>query len=476
MRQQDLNATARRIVAAAGFPTAFRHAEEVTTAAIDTVATDLRGLVWSSIDNAESRDLDQVEAAEAHPDGTVRVMVGIADVDAYVPKGSPLDLAAAERMTSVYTGAGNFPMLPESLSENLTSLLPTEDRPAVITELIVGPDGGVLDRSVYRATLRNRAKLAYETTGAWLEDGGAMPSEAASTPGLEVQLRIQDIVSAQLRTVRQAAGALDFETIEARPVIENGRIVGLTVPRRSRARFLIENFMIAANTAVSGFLQAHGFPSIQRIVRRPQRWDRIVDIARTAGDDLPPTPDAVALAGFLARRRKADPTHFADLSLSIVKLLGPGEYAVVAAGDDLGEHFGLAVYGYTHSTAPNRRYVDLITQRLLKAACCGAPCPYSVDDLRAIADRANERAQAARKIERTMRKIIAAVMMQPHIGETFAAIVTGAKPSGTYVRVLNPPVEGRVMRGERGLDVGDRVNVKLIGVDTEAGFVDFERV
>ncbi|MEO7718220.1 MAG: RNB domain-containing ribonuclease [Capsulimonas sp.] len=478
----DLHAAARRAMRESGFPIEFppdalQEAQHASASLDHDGARDLRGLLWSSIDNPDSRDLDQIEFVEALPDGSSRLLVGIADVDAFAPIASPLDRAAGERTTTVYTGIESFPMIPRTLSEGVTSLWDDQDRLAVVTELHVGPDGDVLETGVYRAWVRNRAKLAYEEIGAWLDNPGApVPSSVQEVPGLDAQLRVQDAVSMRLRKVRLAAGALEFDTIEARPVMEDGRVVDLAVTQRGRARYLIENFMVAANTAVSGFLRSHGLPSIQRIVRRPARWERIVELARAAGEDLPGEPDASALSEFLNRRKKADPDHFPDLSLSIVKLLGPGEYAVIPPDGDLGEHFGLAVFGYTHSTAPNRRYIDLVTQRLLKAACAGAPTPYSLDELRAIAAHCNERAGAAQRVERIVRKSAAAVLLHGRVGETFKAIVTGVKAQGTYVRVLSPPVEGRVMHGERGLDVGDRVNVRLTGVDPERGFIDFERV
>jgi VacB/RNase II family 3'-5' exoribonuclease len=474
MAEFDIQSAARRAMTDSGFPTVFPSGiESAATAVVNGASRDLRELIWSSIDNRESRDLDQVEVAEARSDGTVHVLVGIADVDAFVPRGSALDLAAAERALTVYTGIENFPMLPPSLSEYRSSLVVGEDRPAVVTEILVGPDGAVRSYDVYLATLQNHAKLAYEDVSDWLSGSGAMPP-AAEGPGVEVQLRVQDVVSAHLRAMRRRAGALDFETVEARPILENGKVTGLTVPQRGRARFLIENFMIAANTSVSGFLRDHNFPSIQRVVRKPARWARIVDVARTLGYRLPLEPDSSALAAFLSERRDAEPLAYVDLSTSIVKLLGPGEYTVVEPGGAVGEHFGLAVSGYTHSTAPNRRYIDLVTQRLLKAAVSGTMCPYSIDELQAIAARSNDRARAAARVERMVRKTMAAVMLSSRIGDAFEAIVTGVKPSGTYIRLLAPPVEGRLSDTSHDLDVGDRLRVRLVHTDPACGFVDFE--
>jgi exoribonuclease-2 len=436
---------------------------------------DLRSLLWSSIDNPESQDLDQVEYAERAATGEIRLRIGIADVDACVPKDSALDRHARENTTSVYTGVAVFPMLPVTISEGVTSLLESQDRTAVIIELDVSEDGSIRGNDVYPALIRNHAKLVYERVGEWLEQGGPSPEEIGRVAGLEDQLRLQDEAAERLHAERLRQGALDFETIEARPVMEHGRIVDLAVPHKNRARLLIENLMIAANTAMATLLQAKGRPAIRRVVREPERWPRIVEVAGRTGDRLPDQPDAQALAHFLARRKAVDPMGFPDLSLSIVKLLGPGEYAVVTPNQEGGGHFGLAVQHYTHSTAPNRRYPDLVTQRLLKAVQAGAPSPYTVEELGELAGHCTERESAARKVERRMRKAAAAVLLSDRVGEVFEAVVTGASPKGTYVRVLAPPVEGRVMRGERGLDVGDRVRVRLLDTDPERGFIDFAR-
>ena len=435
---------------------------------------DLRELLWSSIDNPESRDLDQVEFARREADGAIRLLVGIADVDAFVPKDSATDRFAHQNTTSVYTGVETFPMLPVRLSEDATSLLEGEERLSVVADLLIGPDGVVKSSTVYRALVCNQAKLNYEEVGAWLEGHGVGLPEFERLPGLEEQLRLQDETAQHLLDLRQKAGALDFETIEASPVVVDGKVMDLRVNAKNRARSLIESFMIAANNTVAELMQSRGMTSIQRVVRTPERWNRIVEIAAGLGETLPPAPDSRALSQFLVHRRAADPLHFPDLSLSVVKLLGAGEYTVVHKGVAEEGHFGLAVLGYTHSTAPNRRYADLVTQRLLKSMAASAPSPYSEVELTEIASHCNERATAARKVERRMRKAAAAVLLHRRIGDVFDALVTGASDKGTYVRLLSPPAEGRVIRNEAGLDVGEKVRVRLLGANPENGFIDFE--
>ena len=436
---------------------------------------DLRQLLWSSIDNATSRDLDQVEVAEELKDGAIVLRIGIADVDAFVPKGSALDAHAAANSTSVYTGVSVYPMLPERLSTDLTSLNEGEDRLALVIEIELASDGTVRRHDVYRALAANRAKLAYESVGAWLEGRGQEPEKVVANDALEVQLWLQDRAASLLKRTREQAGALEFDTVEATPVAKDGKIESLAVTRKNRARDLIEDFMIAANVAIAKILAERGRSAIRRVVRVPRRWDRIVDIAREYHFTLPAQPDAKALSAFLGARRAADPMRFPDLSLSVVKLLGPGEYVLDKPGptDDL-PHFGLAATDYTHATAPNRRYADLVTQRLVKAAIEGAPAPYTDDELAAIAQQCTERENAANRVERSVRKSAAAELLAHRIGNVFQAIVTGVKKEGTYVRLLSPPAEGRVVRGEEGMDVGERVRVRLVRTDPERGHIDFE--
>lgn len=436
---------------------------------------DLRGQPWSSVDNRESRDLDQIEVAERLADGAIRIRIGVADVGSLVQLGSAADAHAAANTTSVYTGVAVFPMLPERLSTDLSSLNEGEERLAVVIEFDVTADGALANPSVYRALVHNKAKLVYDDVGMWLDGKAPAPRAIAASREMEAQLRMQDEAAQRLRRARSIAGALDFESVEARPVVVNGRVVDLAVDRRNRARDMIEDFMVAANRSVATYLLERGSPSLRRVVREPKRWDRIVALAADVGEKLPEKPDNVALSEFLACRRAADPEHFADLSLSVVKLLGPGIYVLERRLGDRRSagHFGLAVADYVHSTAPNRRFADLVTQRMLRAAESGGTQPYSHDELIEIAKRCTERGEAARKVERTMRKVAGASMLADRVGESFAAIVTASSPKGIYARVLSPPVEGRIVRGGRGLDVGDTVRLKLVVADPVRGYIDF---
>jgi exoribonuclease-2 len=478
----DLKSVARRIAIERGFePDPGEAAEREVAAArppaIPAGIRDLRSTLWSSIDNEESRDLDQVEWAERLDGGAIRLFVGIADVDALVPKGSAIDAHARHNTTSLYTGVSIFPMLPEALSAGLTSLLPEQDRLAIVIEVLVEPDGTVSRYDVYRALVRNSVKLVYESVGAFLE-GRSLNATALPFPipaSLRPQMQLQSEAAKRLKAQRHKAGALELDTIEARPVTKNGRIVDLAVVRKNLARDLIEDFMIAANAAIARFLEDHDSAGIRRVVREPERWPRIVDLARLHGEKLPDEPNSLALAGFLARARAKDPLRFPDLSLAIVKLLGRGEYALDLPGTDPGGHFALAAHDYSHATAPNRRYADLIEQRLVKAVLAKAPQPYTNDELASLASHCTEMEDAAQKVERQVRKVAAADLLADKIGQSFDALVTGVSKKGTFVRLLHPPAEGRVMRGEHGLDVGDRVTVKLVRVDRDKGFIDFER-
>jgi VacB/RNase II family 3'-5' exoribonuclease len=474
----DMVQVATRVAQDNGFITAMPPGLTAAIPASDPEegAADLRSLTWSSIDNEESRDLDQIEVAERLPGGAIKVLIGIADVDALVPKGSPVDRFAYANTSSLYTGVHIFPMLPLELSTDRTSLL--EDgrvRLAVVTELVVLPDGNLDDAQtrIYLAKVENKAKLVYERVGAWLEGHGEAPHGGAA---IADQLKLQDEAAQRLRALRHLHGALDLETIEANPVMKNGELVDLELQHRNRARELIEDLMIAANGATARYLEAKGLSSLRRVVAKPKRWDRIVVLAGELGTTLPAEPDAKALSEFLTTRRAADPTRFADLSLSIVKLLGPGQYVLQRATDPVSGHFGLAVDDYSHSTAPNRRYPDLVTQRLLKAAARALPPPYSDDELAEIANHCTERENAARKVERMMRKVAAAQLLSHRIGEEFDAVITGVSDKGVFARVFSPPVEGRVVRNEQHLDVGDKLRVKLVDAVPEKGFIDFVRV
>jgi exoribonuclease-2 len=438
---------------------------------------DLRHLLWCSIDNDDSRDLDQLSVAQTAPDGQVQILVAIADVDSLVARDTPVDQHASHNTTSVYTGAQIFPMLPERLSTDLTSLNENEDRTAIVIEYVVNDEGTLGASDVYAAMVRNHAQLAYPSLGAWLEGGGPMPPQVAKVPGLEDNLRQQDRAAQLLKKHRHEMGALTLRTIEPRPIFEEDTIRDLAEQQVNRATELIEDLMVASNGVVARFLAAHGCASLRRVVRIPQKWPRIVDLAAEQGYRLPEAPDAVALEEWLLRQRAEDPQHFPDLSLSVVKLLGRGEYIVERPGEPATGHFGLAVQDYTHSTAPNRRFPDLVAQRIIKAVLAGNPSapPYSDAELGAIAERCTERESAANKVERLVRKAAAAVLLQHRLGERFEAIVTGASEKGTWVRIRRPPVEGRLERGWEGLEVGDRVRVKLVHTEPERGFIDFVR-
>jgi VacB/RNase II family 3'-5' exoribonuclease len=437
---------------------------------------DVTGLLWASIDNDDSRDLDQLTVAEPHADRSVTILVAIADVDALVTKESALDDHAKHNTTSVYTAGGMFPMLPETLSTDLTSLGEGQDRLAVVVEMMIAEDGAILSSTLFRALVHNYAKLAYHSVAAWLAGEAPAPDRVKAVSGLDAQLRLQDRVAQRLKARRHEQGALSLETIEPRAVFEGEVMTGLRVEQKNRAKELIEDFMIAANQATVLYLKEKGKPSFRRILRSPERWQRIIEVAARWGEYLPPEPDASALESFLVKRRQADPLRFPDLSLAIVKLIGRGEYMFDQSKDGSPEHFGLAVKGYTHSTAPNRRFPDLITQRLIKAALAGAPTPYRPEELKYLAGHCTEKENDAEKVERRLRKSAAALLLESRTGERFDAIVTGASESGTWVRLLEPPVEGRMVTGERGLDVGDTVRVELISTDVERGYIDFVRV
>ena len=437
---------------------------------------DLRDLLWCSIDNDDSRDLDQLTVAAAMPGGATKLLVAIADVDAVVKQRSALDDHARENTTSVYTVAETFPMLPEKLSTDLTSLNQASDRLAIVIEMVLAGDGSLQGSDVYGGMVRNRAKLAYNGVAGWLEGKGPMPEAIGPVGGLDQNLRLQDRVAQQLKALRHQHGALDLETIEARPVFDGDELKDLEADTRNRAKDIIEDFMIAANGVSARYLASRNLPSLRRVVRVPKRWDRIVELAAERGTTLPREPDARALDQFLVAAKAADPLRFPDLSLSVIKLLGAGEYVVELPGASVTGHFGLAVKDYAHSTAPNRRFPDLITQRLLKAAMAGRPLPYANDELTALARHCTEAEDAAKKVERQVTKSAAAILLQPRIGEQFDAIVTGAADKGTWVRLLQPPVEGRLESGFEGLDVGHRLRVQLVRTDVERGYIDFKRV
>ena len=435
---------------------------------------DLRALLWCSIDNDDSRDLDQLSVSESVPAGAVKVFVAVADVDAIVKKDMAIDQHARHNTTSVYTAAEIFPMLPEKLSTDVTSLNEDQDRLAVVVEMTIAVDGSLGASAVYRAAVHNRAKLAYDAVSAWL-GGGPAPDAMTRVRGMDEQLRVQDAVAQKLRGLRFEEGALDLETLQPKAIFDGEKVVALREEPHNRARQLIEDFMIAANGVTARFLAAKGFSALRRVVRSPERWQRIVDVAKELGEHLPPEPDSKALSDFLAKRRKADPDRFPDLSLVIVKLMGAGEYVVERPGESAVGHFGLAVKDYTHSTAPNRRFPDLITQRLLKAALAGLPTPYAEGELQDLAVHCTEQEDNADKVERQVRKSAAALLLEKRVGDQFDAIVTGVSDKGTWVRVFDPPVEGKLVHGFENLEVGKKLRVKLISTDVERGFIDFVR-
>ncbi|HTA89815.1 MAG TPA: RNB domain-containing ribonuclease [Polyangiaceae bacterium] len=481
----DLRSVARRAMMDRGL------APDFSSSALDETATivkagaapsapsealkDLRQLLWASIDNDDSRDLDQLSVAESLTGGAVKIFVAIADVDALVKKDSAIDDHARTNTTSVYTAAQIFPMLPEQLSTDLTSLGEGVDRLAMVVEIVVRADGSIADSDVYRALVRNHAKLAYNSVAAWLDGSAPAPAPVLAVPGIDEQLRLQDRVAQQLRTLRFEHGALTLETLEARAVFDDGKVADLVPEGRNRAKDLIEDFMIAANGVTARFLDSKGFPSLRRVLRSPERWAKIVALAESTGETLQADPSNEALEAFLMKRREAAPEKFADLSLSVVKLLGRGEYVLDLPGRRALGHFGLALKDYTHSTAPNRRFPDLITQRLLKAALSGQAAPYSTNELNALAVHCTEQEDNATKVERRVRKSVAALLLSSRVGQQFDAIVTGASSKGTWVRIAHPAAEGKVVRGDHGLDVGDRIRVTLVDTDFERGFVDFAR-
>ncbi len=481
--QFDLVAAAHAAMIEHGFQPDFPKGVDPELAAIRTDSKlpsasgaefqDLRSLLWSSIDNDTSKDLDQIEWAEQLPDGRIRVLIGVADVDARVAEGTVIDAHARSETTSVYTGVKVFPMLPPELSEGITSLNENEDRAAIVLEFKVDAAGAASEGKVYRALVRNRAQLAYNGVGAWLESKGQAPAKVAANTDLAAQLKLQDKAAQAMAGNRYQHGALDLETIETRPVTLGGDVIALARLDKNRATSLIEEFMVAANGVMARTLEDANVPSIRRIVRTPKRWDRIVEVAAGLGATLPAEPDSKALNDFLLAQKQKDPDHFPDLSLTVIKLMGPGEYVLVKASQPSPGHFGLAVQDYTHSTAPNRRFPDMVAQRILKALLGRSAQPYSEGDLNAIAQRCTQMEDAARKVEREMSKRIAAVVLRPRIGQNFRGIVTGVNQYGTFVRALEPHVEGMLVHGGHGLDVGDRVTVKLISTDPQRGFIDF---
>jgi VacB/RNase II family 3'-5' exoribonuclease len=488
---RDLKTTAELAMKARGFLVRFpeeahEQVQNEHEPPFDTLKIpDLSSWLWSSIDNDDSRDLDQIEYAVREGNST-RIYVGIADVDWFVPIHSPLDKAAEQNTTSVYTGVETFMMLPPALSTDLSSLNEGVKRLAMVAELLISEDGSVTDATVYPAIVHNKAQLTYNAVAAWLdgttgngitEAGRQTLAKIEKSSELQAQLKLQDATAQSLRVRRHEAGALSFQTMELHPVMSpEGSVLDLATRQQNRASYIIEDFMIASNQATAGFLDDKGFPSIRRVVQVPSRWERIVALAASLGGTLPGEPDGKALEEFLQSQLKSNPEHFADLSLAIIKLLGRGEYVVKMPGEVAPGHFGLAVHNYSHSTAPNRRYPDLITQRLLKAAISGKKNPYSPSDLVDLARHCTEKEDDANKVERFVRKCAAATLLASRIGQRFSAVVSGVSKDGTWVRLSSPPIEGKLADPPRHLDVGDNVRVRLISTNPEKGFIDFELV
>ncbi|MHB1347200.1 MAG: RNB domain-containing ribonuclease [Candidatus Humimicrobiaceae bacterium] len=443
---------------------------------IEESVLDLRNLIWCSIDNDDSLDLDQLTVAEVNQDGSSKLFIAIADVDAVVKKQSAIDDYARQNTTSVYTVARTFAMLPEKLSTDLTSLNYNSDRLAIVIEMLISPDGLLQSSDIYRGLVRNKAKLAYDSVADWLDGKGPMPKIISSVEGLEENLRFQDSLARKLKLLRHMNGALDLETIEARPVFIGDELKDLQPEISNRAKNIIEDFMIAANGVTARYLESRLFPSFRRVVQTPKRWDRIVELAAEWGSTLPEFPDSKALEQFLVAAKAADPLRFPDLSLSIIKLLGQGEYIAQFEGESVSGHFGLAVKDYAHSTAPNRRFPDLITQRLLKAALMEKASPYSNEELEELAQQCTKQEDEAKKVERQVLKSAAAILLKPRIGEQFDGIVTGASEKGTWVRLMHLPVEGKLRGGFEGIEVGQKLTVRLVSTDIERGFIDFKKV
>jgi len=441
--------------------------------AVSGTTRDLRSLLWCSIDNDDSLDLDQLSVGEALPGGAAKILVAIADVSAVVAQNSALDRHARANTTTVYTAARIFPMLPEKLSTDLTSLNLEVDRLAMVIEMVFGADGALTGSDIYPATVRNRAKLAYNSVAAWLEGTGPAPAAVDAVAGLADNLQLQHRFADRLAAIRHQHGALSLETLKTRPVFDHDLLTGLEVDTANSAKRLIEDLMVAANGVTARFLAARKFPSIRRVVRVPRHWERIVQLAAEADTALPKDPDQRALEQFLLLAKARDPAGFAELSLCVIKLLGAGEYILELPGQPVTGHFGLAVRDYSHSTAPNRRFPDVITQRLLKAALAGHPPPYPNDELAWLARHCTEQEDAAKKVERQVDKSAAALLLRSSLGRQFESTVTGVTDRGIFVRLSQPPVEGKLLNGPSGLQVGDRLNVKLVNTDVERGFIDF---
>ncbi len=470
----ELSALADQVMVEKGFipnfpPSAIEELSKIQGTLLDFPLRDLRSLLWVSIDNDDSLDLDQLTYAEED-----KIYVAVADVDSLVKKGSALDQYAGHNTTSVYTPTKIFPMFPAKLSNNLTSLNEKCDRSAIVIEMKVDEKGAFSLIDVYSALVRNQAKLTYNGVAAFLDLRTPL-SNPAVNEAIKQQLRLQDSLAQKMHAYRIEQGALSFKTIEMVPIIKDGMVVGLVEAPYNRAHAIIEQFMIAANSSMTHYLNENNMPALRRIVRKPKRWDRIVALAKEYGEMLPSSPDAKALEQFLLKQMKKDPLHYPDLSLLMIKLIGRGEYVLARPKERALGHFDLALREYAHTTAPNRRYPDLIMQRLLKSHFNQEKLPYTMKALAAIAQRCTEKEDDAAKVERRMRKSAAALLLSQYIGTRYKAVVTGASAKGTWVRVLAPPIEGKLIKGFKGLDVGDKVEVKLVDVNVTKGYIDFSK-
>ena len=442
----------------------------------DPKIQDLTHLLWCSLDNDDSRDLDQLTTCTEISNGSYKIFIAIADVDVLIKKNTPIDEHAQLNTASVYTSARIFPMLPEKLSTNLTSLNFNEPRLALVTEIVIGSTGDVQGSTIYRAKVLNKAKLAYDAVSDWIIGNSPVPLAISSVPGMDLQITNQDQIAQKLRAKRHEAGSLQLEIFQPKAIFEGERIIGIAEQEHNRGRQLIEEFMIATNESTAHFLQKKGIPSLRRIVRSPDRWLRIVELAKQYGEALPNDPDSKALSEFLAKRHLADPLRFPDLSLIVVKLMGPGEYVLERPGADPIGHFGLAVQDYMHSTAPNRRYPDLITLRMLKHAIANQPSPYDNQELYSLAVHCTTQEDAIRKVERRVRKSEAALFLEPYIGKDFDGVITGITPNYGWVRIFNPPAEGMLLKLPRDAAIGNKLRVKLVSTDVELGHINFMKL
>ena len=459
----------------------FEFSQEVLTQANETNNpaplsenyVDLRSLLWCSIDNDDSQDLDQLTYGEKKDKNKHTLWIAIADVTELISKGSPVDIHAQTNTTSVYTPGKIFTMIPEKFSYNLTSLNENEDRVAMVVKIEINENGEIESSSIFQAIVHNYAKLTYNSIGDWLEGKISLPEKVKKIDGLEKVLKTQNEAAQILRKRRHELGSLTLHSSEARVKIKSEDQITIKISPHNLAHQLIEEFMIATNQCMVQHFNDAKIASLRRVVRVPKNWPRIVEVANSFGEQLPEQPNSKALDEFLVKRLKADPDTFPDLSLTIIKLLGRGEYIVENDKDKPVGHFGLAVSNYTHSTAPNRRFPDVITQRQYKAFLRKEKAPYSLEELYHLAKFCTQQEDAATKVERQVNKSAAALVLSPRIGENFKGIITGINDQGIWVRIFEPAVEGKIVKTFEKLHVGDKVTVELKYVNVKKGFIDF---